>query len=47
MNLYTFLRKHLSATLANVTMAFWYAALILMVFYCAFEQQTEFLYLAL
>jgi hypothetical protein len=47
MNLYALLRKYLPARAADILMALWYAVLILVVFYCAFEQQAEFLYLAL
>lgn len=39
-----FLRDRFSAPVADVLTAFWYAALIVLVLYFAFEPQAEFRY---
>ncbi len=45
--MYGFLRQHLAKIPADILMGIWYALLILLVFYSIFEEQAEFLYLAL
>jgi hypothetical protein len=45
--MYGFLRAALPRALADWLMAVWYAILILLVLYCAFEPNAEFNYLML
>lgn len=45
--MYRFLRRKFRPSVANVLIAFWYALLVILVLYCAFEPRTEFTYLAL
>jgi hypothetical protein len=45
--MYSFLRRYLAKVPADICMGIWYALLIILVFYSIFEQQAEFLYLAL
>jgi hypothetical protein len=45
--MYGFLKHYLPGSVADVLMALWYALLVLVVLYCAFEPQAEFRYLLL
>ena len=43
--MYQFLRRHLGSPAAHVLTAIWYAVLVILTLYCAFEPQAEFTYL--
>lgn len=45
--MYSYLRRYLAKIPADILISIWYALLIILVFYSIFEQQAEFLYLAL
>jgi hypothetical protein len=45
--MYRFLRQRFGSGVAHVLTAAWYAVLVILVLYCAFEPQTEFMYLFL
>ena len=45
--MYRFLHRHLNPLAADVVTALWYAALIVMVMYCALEPQATLQYLRL
>ena len=45
--MYEFLTSHLPIPIADAVMALWYALLIVLIFYAAFEPQAEFNYLFL
>lgn len=45
--MYSFLRRYFAKIPADILMSLWYAILIMLAFYSIFEQQAEFLYLAL
>lgn len=45
--MYAYLRARLGPRPAHVLTALWYAVLLILVLYCAFEPQAEFTYLML
>ena len=45
--MYRFLQRYFVKQIADILMSLWYAILIILAFYSIFEQQAEFLYLAL
>lgn len=45
--MYPFLRRYLPPMIADILMALWYAVLLYLTLYCAFEPQAEFNYLRL